>query len=103
MGIRGLKQTGRKAELVARAFGAYESNAPKKLTREQISQNIEKEYNERLEINKILSDPNSLSDDAWKDNVADWPKLDDGKLFSYILKVKTVDVDYIGKYSSVAS
>ena len=103
MGIRGLKQTGRKAELVARAFGAYESNAPKKLTREQISQNIKKEYNERLEINKILSDPNSLSDDAWKDNVADWPKLDDGKLFSYILKVKAVDVDYIGKYSSVAS
>ena len=74
-----------------------------KLTREQISENIKKEYNERLEINKTLSDPNSLPDDAWKDNVADCPKLDDGKLFSYILKVKAVDVDYIGKYSSVAS
>ena len=54
LGIRGLKQTGRKAELVARAFGAYELNAPKKLTREKISENIKKEYNERLEINKIL-------------------------------------------------
>ena len=30
--------------------------------------------------------------------MADWPQLDDGKLFSYILKVKAVDVDYIGKY-----
>ena len=98
LGIRGLKQTGRKAELVARAFGAYELNAPKKFTQEQISENIKKEYNKRLEINKISSDPNSLPDDAWKDNVADWPKLDDGKLFSYILKVKAVDVDYIGKY-----
>ena len=28
----------------------------------------------------------------------DWPQLHDGKLFSYILKVKAVDIDYIGKY-----
>ena len=27
-----------------------------------------------------------------------WPEIDDGKLFSYILKVKAVDVEYIGKY-----
>ena len=27
-----------------------------------------------------------------------WPKIDDGKLFSYILRVKAVDVEYIGKY-----
>ena len=73
-------------------------NALKKFTQEQISENIKKEYNKRLEIKKISSDPNSLPDDGWKDNVADWPKLDDGKLFSYILKVKAVDVDYIGKY-----
>ena len=39
-----------------------------------------------------------MPDDTWKDNVADWPQLDDGKLFSYILKVTAVDVDYIGKY-----
>ena len=39
-----------------------------------------------------------MPDDAWKDNVAHWTQLDDGKLFSYILKVKAVDGDYIGKY-----
>ena len=42
LGIRGLKRTGRKAELVARAFGAYELNAPKKFTQEQISENKKK-------------------------------------------------------------
>ena len=53
LGICGSKQTGRKAELVARAFGAYKFNAPKKFTQEQISENIKKEYDKRLEINKI--------------------------------------------------
>ena len=98
LGICGLKQTGPKAGLVARAFGAYELNAPKKFTQEQISEKIKQEYNKRLQINKISSDPNSLPDEAWKDNVADWPQLDDDKLFSHILKIKAVDVDYIGKY-----
>ncbi|XP_028394516.1 uncharacterized protein LOC114518716 [Dendronephthya gigantea] len=98
LGIRGLKQTGAKSELVARAFGAYELNAPKKFTQEQISASIKKEYEKRLQYHKIKTDPNSLPDNAWKDSVEDWPQLDDGKLFSYILKVKAVDVDYIGKY-----
>ena len=36
LALRGLKQTGTKAELVARAFGAYELNAPKKFSQEEI-------------------------------------------------------------------
>ena len=27
-----------------------------------------------------------------------WPEIDDGKLFIYILRVKAVDVDYVGKH-----
>ena len=69
----GLMQSGPKVELVAQAFGVYESSAPKKFTQEQISENIKKEYNKWLEINKISSDPNSLPDDMWKNSVADWP------------------------------
>ena len=36
LALRGLKQSGLKAELIARAFGAYELNVPKKFTQEQI-------------------------------------------------------------------
>ena len=28
----------------------------------------------------------------------EWPEIDEGKTFSYILRVKAVDVDYIGAY-----
>ena len=30
--------------------------------------------------------------------VKKWPEVDDGKLFSHILRTKAVDVEYIGKY-----
>jgi len=30
--------------------------------------------------------------------VKQWPEVDDGKLFSYILRTEAVDVKYIGKY-----
>jgi len=36
LALRGLKQSGKKAELVARAFGAYELNVPKKYSQEEI-------------------------------------------------------------------
>ena len=38
--LRGLKQTGTKAELVTRAFGAYELNAPKQFYQEEIYTSI---------------------------------------------------------------
>ena len=31
--------------------------------------------------------------------VKQWPEVDDGKLFSHILRTKAVDVEYIGKYN----
>ena len=98
LSLRGLKQTGRKSELVARAFGAYELNAPKKFTQEQIYRQIKEEYSRRLNSNEIKSDPNNIPHDTWIDDVKQWPEIDDGKLFSYILRTKAVDVEYIGKY-----
>ena len=48
LALRGLKQTGTKAELIAQAFGAYELNAPKKFSQEQIYEKIREEYAKRL-------------------------------------------------------
>ena len=52
--------SGKKVELVARAFGAYELGAPKKFTQEQIFDSIKNEYQQRLQTNDIKSDPNTL-------------------------------------------
>nr|XP_058953753.1 uncharacterized protein LOC131781114 [Pocillopora verrucosa] len=97
LALRGLKQTGKKAELVARAFGAYELKAPKKFSQEEIDRKLKEEYQQRLRKHRINTDPNSIQKEDWKENVHEWPNLDDGMLFSYILRVKAVDVDYIVK------
>ena len=98
LALRGLNVTGKKADLVARAFGAYELNVPKKFSQQQIYSNLKLEYNSRLSRHGIVTDPNSLPAEAWRDSIHEWPEIDDGKLFSYILRVKAVDVDYIGVY-----
>ena len=97
LALQGLKQTGKKAELVASAFGAYGLKAPKKFSQEDIDKKL-KEYQQRLKKHRINTNPNSIQKEDWKENVHEWPNLDDGMLFSYILRVKAVDVDYIGKY-----
>jgi len=81
LSLRGLKQTGRKSELVARAFGAYELNAPVKFSQEQIYLQIKEENSRRLTSNGIKSDPNNIPLDAWIDDVKEWPEVDDGKLY----------------------
>ena len=45
----------------------------------------------------IETDPKALPNSAWADDVQQLPKIDDGKLFSYILRIKVVDVDCIEK------
>ncbi|CAH3151805.1 unnamed protein product [Porites lobata] len=74
LSLQGLKQTGRKSELIARAFGAYELNVPVKFSQEQIYQQIKDEYSRRLTKNEIKSDPNMLPSDAWIDDVKEWPE-----------------------------
>jgi len=98
LSLRRLKQTGRKPELVARAFGAYELIAPVKFSQQQIYQQIKEEYSWRLNSNGIKTDPNHIPHETWIDEVKQWPEVDDGKLFGYILRTKAVDMENIGKY-----
>ena len=56
LSLKGFKQTDRKSELVATAFGAYELNAPIKFSHEQIYQQTEEEYSRRLISNGLKSD-----------------------------------------------
>jgi hypothetical protein len=44
---------------------------------------IKKEYQQRLQTNDIFkSDPNTLCDEYWKDDIQTWPHVDDGMLHS---------------------
>ena len=67
-------------------------------SQEQIYKQIKEEYSQRLTSNGIKNDPNTIPHDACIDDVKQWLEVDDGKLFSYILRTKAVDVEYIGKY-----
>ena len=48
LALMGLKKTGKKGELVARAFGAYELKKPKKFSQEEIDRKLKEEYRQRL-------------------------------------------------------
>jgi len=98
LALRGLKQSGSKSELVARAFAAYEYKIPSKFNQEEIYKALKEEYGRRLRVHKIETDPNNIKESDWLNNVREWPEIDEGKTFSYILRVKAVDVDYIGVY-----
>ena len=95
LNVRGLQTTGRKVELVARAFAACEQNIPMKLTHEQHSISLKAEYRNHL-AKYNLSDPNSAT--AWLDDMTKWPAVDLGKICSFILTHKEFDSTYVGKY-----
>ena len=75
--LRGLSRSGKKQELVARAFGAHELNVPIKFPQETISMELNKEYKRRLTTHNA-PDPKEISADQWIDDVSSWPDLDEG-------------------------
>jgi len=96
--LRGFSTSGRKIELVALAYSAFVSNTPIIYTEEEKSTNLKKEYAEKLKRHNIKKDPLSVTSDCLVDDVTKWPSVDLGKVFSYILKLKEFDAEYIGKY-----
>ena len=99
LSLRCLSVSGTKAELVARAFVAWEQNIGIKLEASALKKKIENEYKTRLTMANI-TDPVSIPKDMWKPEVTSWPLMDMGKIFSFILKHKEFETDYIGKYKT---
>lgn len=96
LSLRGLSTTGRKVELVARAFSAFEMKLPVQVPQEQHLASLQREFQDRLH-KYDLSDPRS-SDTTWVDDMTKWPPVDLGKIVAYVLSNKEFDSDYIGKY-----
>ena len=42
-----------------------------------------------------IPDPLSLPDSSWSDKVSEWPPVDMGKIFMYLLNTNEYNKDYI--------
>ena len=96
--MRGLSISSRKIKLVALAYSTSVSNTLIVCTEEEISSNLRNEYAEKLKRHNIKRDPLSVTSDCLVDDVTKWPLVDLGKIFSYMLRLKEFDAEYVGKY-----
>ena len=94
LSARGLNTTGRKIELVARAFAAFEMKLPIK---EEQQKKLKLDYENRLQKFKIC-DPLSIEPSKRIDDILQWLHMDTGVIFAYILKVKDCDLECVGRY-----
>jgi hypothetical protein len=97
LAVRGLNTSGRKVELVARAFSAVELKLPILASSEEQQAKLKIEYEKRLSSYQIC-DPLNVADHEKSEEVTKFPPIDCGVIFSYILQVRDFDLDYIGRY-----
>ena len=65
--LRGLKVTGKKAVLVARAFSALENNVAVIKTAEEVEAELKQEYDDKLKLDEMnIPDPFKLNN-GWLD------------------------------------
>ena len=95
--IRGLKTTGRKAELVACAFSAVELDLPIIQSSEQQQHLINTEYEKKLVLHHI-KDPLRVELSEHSEDMTKWPNIHFGNIIEYILNVRDFDTDYVGRY-----
>ena len=43
-----------------------------------------------------IDDPRSFKDEAWSSDVKNWPKVDLGQIFSFVLSRKEKNMDFVG-------
>ena len=74
--MRGLKVTGKKAVLVARAFSAFENNVAFVKTDEEVEAELKQEYVDKLKLNEINIPDTFKLNNGWIDEeggIAYWP------------------------------
>ena len=99
LSARGLSCTGSKQQLVSRCFVAWESKTPLKFTEKQQLSRLQTEYDTRLKEANI-DDPRSFKDEVWSSDVKNWPKVDLGEIFSFVLSRREHDIDFVGHYKT---
>ena len=91
---RGHIVSGSKKDLAARALICFESGeTPKDFV--LLEKEAKQEY-EALLQSFSMTDP--LKEKSWIDDIKQWPPVDLGKIFQYILDSKAFEADYVGQY-----
>ena len=90
--LRGLKVTGKKAVLVARAFSTFENNVAVIKTAEEVEAELKQEYDDKLKLDEMnIPDPFKLNN-GWLDEeegIAYWPIVPT----YYIIQFLMIDSD----------
>ena len=73
LSLRGLSVTGKKRELVTRAFSACECNVRVVVSDEELRLRLTVEYQQR--IKSLPRDPRHIAEDEWRNNMTTWPAL----------------------------
>ena len=97
LAVRGISKSGRKIELVAKAFSAVQMNLPIVFSSEEMQKRLNSEYLARLQRYGIV-DPREIPTGQRNDDITKWPPITLGRVFEYILKCKDFETDYIGRY-----
>ena len=97
--IRGKSTTGSKKDLAARVLVAFENNAPIKDCPKEFTARLVKEYQDRLEKFGI-PDSYNIPETSWVSDVHQWPEMNIGQIFQFILEAKAFKTEYIGEYKA---
>ena len=85
-------------ELIARTFAAMEFKLD--IIESTGSQKIKLQAQYHNKLSEIqISDQKLIAKSKWIDDLTKWPYVTLGNIFSYILKKRDFDTDYIGKYN----
>jgi len=97
LSAKGLVCTGNKEQLamVSRCFVAWETKVGLRVSEKERMATLKYEYMLRLTTAQI-QDPRSIDEAKRSANVKEWPKMDLGKIFSFILSKREHDMEFVG-------
>ena len=98
LSARGLSTSGKKVELIARTFAAMELKLDIIESTESQKIKLQVQYHNKLSELQI-PDQKLIAKSKWIDDLTKWPYITLGNNFSYILKKRDFDADYISKYN----
>ena len=98
LSARGLSTSGKKVELIVRTFAAMELKLDIIESTESQKIKLQAQYHNKLSELQI-PDQKLIAKSKWIDDLTKWPYITLGNNFSYILKKRDFDADYISKYN----
>ena len=98
LSVCSLSTSGKKVELLARAFAAMELKSDIIKSTESQEIKLQAQYENKLSEQEI-PDPKLIAKLKWIDDLTKWPYTTlENIIFSYILKKRDFDADNTGKY-----